>query len=164
MVAIPDGVTAKVTGSTVEVSGPKGKSSRTFKMRGVALKMEGKEIKVEGESLRDTGTVSAHIANMLRGAKEGYSTKLKIIYAHFPIAIEVKGKDINIKNFIGEKQPRKAKVCGDTKVESKGAEVTVSGPSREDVGQTVANIRGATKIKNRDSRIFQDGIYPIIEG
>lgn len=160
MVAIPDGVNVKVDGLTVEVSGPKGKQSRTFRIQGVTLRMEGKDIKVLG-ALREANTVSAHIANMLKGSKDGYVQKMKIIYAHFPISIELKGKQMLIKNFIGEKQPRKASVCGDTKVDAKGAEVTVSGPSREDVGQTIANIRSATKIRKRDSRIFQDGIYPV---
>ena len=73
--------------------------------------------------------------------------------------MEVKGKEMLIKNFLGEKQPRKAKIPGQTKVEVKGQEVTVTGLSKEDVGQTIANIRSATRIRNRDSRVFQDGFY-----
>jgi len=160
MATIPDGVDVKLTGSTLEASGPKGKGSRTFSMRGVKISMDGKEIKVEGPMMM-ANTVEAHIRNILKGCKEGYSRKLKIIYAHFPIAIEIKGREMMIKNFIGEKQPRRAKICGDVKVESKGTEMTVTGASIEDVGQTIANIRTATKIKKRDSRIFQDGIYPV---
>ncbi len=159
MVSIPDGVNVKVDGLAVEVSGPAGKQKRSFAMRGVGIKHEGKELTVSGPA-REANTLSAHLANMLKGSKEGFKIKLKAIYAHFPISVEVKGKDILIKNFVGEKQPRKAKVCGDTKVDAKGAEVNVSGPSIEDVGQTVANIRSATKIRKRDSRVFQDGIYP----
>ena len=33
------------------------------------------------------------------------------------------------------------------------------GVSREDVGQTAANIELATKIKRKDQRIFLDGLY-----
>ena len=160
MAEIPEGVNVKVSGSTVEASGPKGKVARTFKMRGVKISSDGKQIKVDGQ-LMGANTVDAHIRNMLKGCKEGFAQKLKIIYAHFPIAIEIKGRDMLIKNFIGEKQPRKAKICGDAKVEAKGTDIMVSGASIEDVGQTVANIRQATRIRNRDSRIFQDGIYPV---
>jgi len=85
--------------------------------------------------------------------------KLKIIYAHFPVSVEIKGKEIMIKNFIGEKQPRRARIMGSTKVESKGTEMNLSGNSKEDIGQTFANIKSATKIRNRDSRVFQDGFY-----
>lgn len=161
-VAIPAGVTAQVRGFTVSASGPKGKNERSLPLRGVKITLKGANIEVNGP-LREVGTVRSHIFNMLNGSKDGYTQKMKVIYAHFPIAIEVKGKDMVVKNFVGEKQPRKVKIIGDTKVEAKVPTVTVSGPCKEDVFQTVANIRQATKIKNRDSRIFQDGIYPVDE-
>ena len=40
----------------------------------------------------------------------------------------------------------------------------VRGIDKEKVGQTVANIERATKVKNRDIRVFQDGIYRISRG
>ena len=45
------------------------------------------------------------------------------------------------------------------KVSVKGEDVTITGINKEHVGQTMANIEQATKIKGRDPRIFQDGIY-----
>ncbi len=160
-VAVPAGVTLKVEGADVSVSGAKGKQSMKLALPGLTIKQNGSNVELEG-ALREVNTARAHIRNMVHGSANGYSQKMKVIYAHFPIALEVKGKELVIKNFIGEKQPRKANIIGDTKVEAKGAEVTVSGPSREHVGQTVANIRSHTKIKGRDSRVFQDGIYPIV--
>jgi large subunit ribosomal protein L6 len=101
---------------------------------------------------------------MANGVISGYSHKLKILFSHFPISVEVKGKEMLIKNFLGEKQPRKAKIIGaQTKVEAKGQEVSISGISKEEVGQTVANIKSATRIRNRDSRVFQDGFYLVDE-
>ncbi|MBI4399385.1 50S ribosomal protein L6, partial [Candidatus Micrarchaeota archaeon] len=82
---------------------------------------------------------------------------------HFPISIEIKDKKLVIKNFLGEKQPRSAKIVGTTKIEVKGQEVTISGTSKDDVGQTVANLVNATRISDRDSRVFQDGLYIIEE-
>ena len=49
-------------------------------------------------------------------------------------------------------------------VEIKGDEVIVKGIDKEKVGQTVANIERATAVKNRDIRVFQDGIYRISKG
>ncbi|MDE1797923.1 MAG: 50S ribosomal protein L6 [Candidatus Micrarchaeota archaeon] len=158
--AVPAGITAKVEGADVSVSGPKGKQAMKLALPGLSIKHSGSNITLEG-AMREVNTARAHIRNMFNGSANGYSQKMKVLYAHFPIALEIKGKDLVIKNFIGEKQPRKAKIVGETKVEAKGADVTVSGPSREDVGQTIANIRRNTKIKGRDSRVFQDGIYPI---
>ncbi len=40
----------------------------------------------------------------------------------------------------------------------------VTGINKESVGQTVANIEQATKIKSRDPRVFQDGIYVVAKG
>jgi large subunit ribosomal protein L6 len=84
---------------------------------------------------------------------------MKIVYAHFPMTVKVKGNLINIDNFLGERSPRVAKIMGDVKVSVKGEDVTITGINKEDVGQTMANIEQATKIKRRDPRVFQDGIY-----
>jgi len=41
----------------------------------------------------------------------------------------------------------------------KGDDIIVEGINIENVGQTAANIQLATKIKDKDPRVFQDGIY-----
>jgi large subunit ribosomal protein L6 len=48
---------------------------------------------------------------------------------------------------------------GDSLVAIKGDELIVTGINKEHVGQTAANIEQATRIKGRDPRVFQDGIY-----
>jgi large subunit ribosomal protein L6 len=86
-----------------------------------------------------------------------------VVYAHFPIKVEVdKGKKIvKISNFLGEKLPRYASIVGDTEVRVEGDRIYIEGISKEDVGQTAANIRLATKIKKKDPRVFMDGIYVV---
>ena len=49
------------------------------------------------------------------------------------------------------------------KVENK-SDVFVSGVDREKVGQTAAIIEKACRIRGRDRRIFQDGIYIVSKG
>ena len=106
------------------------------------------------------GTIRSHISNMIYGVKHGFTYKMKIVYAHFPMTVKVKGKLVTIDNFLGERHPRTAKIIGDdVKVSVKGDDVTITGINKENVGQTMANIEQATKIKGRDPRIFQDGIY-----
>jgi large subunit ribosomal protein L6 len=48
---------------------------------------------------------------------------------------------------------------GDTTVKINGDDVIIQGISLEDVSQTAANIQNSTKIKNKDPRVFLDGIY-----
>ena len=43
-------------------------------------------------------------------------------------------------------------------------DVVVRGADREKVGQTAANIERACRIKKRDRRVFQDGIYIVSKG
>jgi len=92
---------------------------------------------------------------------KGYKRNFKILHAHFPASIEVKGTEILIKNFLGEKFPRKTRLIGPTKMEVKGQNVTLSGPDKESIGQTITNLRNALKIKKKDARTFQDGIYEV---
>jgi len=160
----PEGVELKPTGRTVEVSGPKGKLTRTFDLPKITLKVEGRKILIESDSARRkdkaaVSTVRAHIWNMCKGVTDGFTYKLRVVYSHFPITIKVDGKRVVIQNFLGERSSRVAKIVGDTKVEVGGEDITVKGIDKEDVGQTAYNIERATSIKHRDLRTFQDGCY-----
>ncbi|MFQ6073567.1 MAG: 50S ribosomal protein L6, partial [Methanosarcinales archaeon] len=62
---------------------------------------------------------------------------------------------------LGEKKPRFAKILENVEVKIDGDEVIITGINIEDVGLTAANIEQATRIKRRDPRVFQDGIYLI---
>ena len=101
---------------------------------------------------------------MIKGVTDGFVYQMKVVYSHFPMKVSVKGNELVIENFLGEKHPRKAKLYGDVKVNVKGDTVTVEGINREEVGQTAANIEHATRVKNRDIRVFQDGIYIVSKG
>ncbi len=163
MVDIPEEVTVTVDGPAINIKGSNGELSRTFR-KTVELNVEGNSIDVVGKDLAYVNTVKAHIANMVKGVTEGFEKKMKMLYAHFPITLELKGKDISIKNFLGEKNPRKTRIAGDnTTLDVNGQEITICGPDKEAVGQTAANLISVTRIHKKDPRIFQDGIYIISE-
>ena len=106
------------------------------------------------------GTLEAHVKNMVNGVTIGpYVTKMKIVYSHFPITVNVKGDEVLVENFLGERAPRKAKIFGNTKVKVTGDDVIVESINREECGQTASNIRRVCKIKDKDPRTFQDGIF-----
>jgi len=158
MIEIPDGVTFQVDGSKVSAKGPNGEVVKVFS-KNATIKLEENKLSVTADKALK-GTIESLLNSMAVGVTTGFTKKLKVLYAHFPISIEVKGNDITIKNFLGERQPRKTVLVGSTKLEVKGQNITVSGPDKEAVGQTAANLRTTTKIKDKDGRIFQDGIYP----
>ncbi|MGV8085541.1 MAG: 50S ribosomal protein L6 [Candidatus Bilamarchaeum sp.] len=158
MINVPDSVNVQLSDQTLKVKGPSGEVVLTLSKL-VKVNVNGKHIEITSNDRALTNSTESLISSACKGAKEGYKRSFKVIYAHFPISFEVKGKDITIKNFLGEKQPRKAAIVGSTKFEAKGQAVTVSGPDKYAVGQTIANLRTAMKIKDKDGRIFQDGLY-----
>jgi len=156
---VPEGVQFSIDGRTAKAKGKMGEVEREFKGAQVSIKVEGKSVKVSSEDKAIEGTVASHIRNMFHGVLNGYEKKMVIRFAHFPMSLDIKGSDLMIKNFLGEKRPRKAKIIGKVKIEVKGQDVRIHGPDKEAVGQTVANIRTATRIREKDGRVFQDGIY-----
>jgi large subunit ribosomal protein L6 len=86
---------------------------------------------------------------------------MKIVYSHFPITVEQKGDVLLIKNFIGERGMRKARLIGDVQLRTTEDEIFISGIDIEHVSQSAANIQQACKIRDKDRRIFMDGIYVI---
>jgi large subunit ribosomal protein L6 len=96
---------------------------------------------------------------MIKGVETGFTYKLKIIFSHFPISVKVKDKKVIVENYFGERSMRISKIVGLTQVVVAGEDVIVKGPSLEDVSQTATNIESSTKIKNKDQRVFLDGVY-----
>ncbi|MCS7102970.1 MAG: 50S ribosomal protein L6 [Candidatus Korarchaeum sp.] len=167
-VSVPDDVKVSAYGSRIRVEGPKGVLEREFHRDMIELSVEEGKVRVRTFGTRKfnrayLGTVAAHIRNMIRGVTEGFSKEMVIVYAHFPMKVEVdpQRKLVKISNFLGEKSPRYAEIVGDTEVRVEGDRIYIEGISKEDVGQTAANIRLATKIKKKDPRVFMDGIYVV---
>ncbi len=164
VVEIPEGVIIEITGDGVKVSKDGKVLEREFNLGRLKLVKGDKDIKVvcKGGTKREgkmAGTVAAHLYNLFSGIKEDFVYKLEICNVHFPMNVKVEGEIVVIKSFLGETVDRKAKIVSGVKVEIKGNEITVSSPDREAAGQTAANIEKATKVKGRDRRIYQDGIF-----
>ncbi len=168
-VKVPGGVKLDLHGDEVVVSGKLGALRREFRHPRVALALEGQELRVRSElpSRREkaiVGTFAAHVRNMIEGVTVGFTYRMKIVYAHFPMKASVKGAEFVVENFLGEKAPRRTSILGETKVTVEGDQVVLTGTNVEDVGQTAANIERMTKIRGFDPRVFQDGIYITSKG
>jgi len=163
-VEIPEQVTVSLKNNMLGVSGPLGKTFKSFKKIPVSIEVQDKiiSIKTSGNRKKEfaiMNTVRSIIRTLCEGVIDGYTVKMKIVYAHFPVTVKVQNKEVLIENFQGERAARVARIHGQTKVVSKGDEVILTGPVFTEVTQSAAEIEQKTKIKNKDHRVFLDGIY-----
>jgi large subunit ribosomal protein L6 len=168
-VRIPDGVKASLEGMHLRMVGPKGQLQRNMRFPQVAVTCDGKEVTISTESQRKeitamVGTLEAHAKNMCKGVTEGYEYRMKVVYSHFPIQLKLQGNTLEIANFLGEKKARHARIEPGVAAKVGNDEVVLTGIDRELVGTSAANIEHATRIRDRDPRVFQDGIYIVQRG
>lgn len=161
---IPENVDLTLNGHKVAVTGSNGNVERDFEHARVNLDYVDRNLRIWVENPKKkqaslVKTISSHVQNMIKGVTEGYIYRLKIVFIHFPMTIQIQGKKVIINNFVGEQRAREAKIFGDVSVRVEGDDIIVQGVNIEEVAQTAANIQGATKIRNKDLRKFLDGIY-----
>jgi len=165
-VPIPESVQVELSKCILKVTGAKGTLSKDFSQMPLHLSTDGKNVLISASWPRKreislVGTAAAHVRNMMKGVTIGHMYKMKIVYAHFPATVKVREKEgkIIVDNFTGERTSRAAKIVGDTKVTLSGDEVIIEGVDLESVSQTAANLQATTRIKEKDQRVFLDGIY-----
>jgi large subunit ribosomal protein L6 len=172
-VEIPENVKITIENNKIIAEGPKGKTSKEIKHfelnKTIFMKIENN--KFIAYSTKDkrryramVGTIVAHVRNLIDGVTRGFCYKMKIVYSHFPIKVEIKENKVYIYNFLGERTARIAEIVGNVKVEIKENYLYVKGINVEEVGQTCNNIEQAVRITSWDRRIFQDGIFLVEKG
>lgn len=172
ILAIPEGVTVQIKARNVKVTGPRGELTKDLKHIDVAFeKVDNKAIKItvhngDRKHVAALRTVKSLVANLITGVTKGYKYKMRYVYAHFPInvnVIEVDGqKFVEIRNFLGEKRVRQVKIHEGVTVEPSANvkdELVLSGSSLEAVSQNAADIQQICRVRNKDIRKFLDGIY-----
>ncbi len=165
-IEIPNGVSAEIEGTNVKIKGPEGENFRKFKIGFLKLAKEGYKLiigskKATKKEKKLMNTIAAHIKNMISGVQNKFEYELKAVFSHFPITIDVKGNEVLIKNFLGEKIPRKTIIPKGVEIEVNGNLIKVKSTDKELAGQAAANLETATRIRARDKRVFQDGIFMI---
>lgn len=161
---LPKDVSVTLEDNLLVIKGPLGRVQQNFSKIPVGLRTSESKITLTTSGSRRTdnavlNTAKSLIRNGLNGVRYGFEYKLKVIFAHFPVTVKVQGKQVLVENFYGERSPRVADIIGDTKVVVQGEDITVSGVSIKDVGQTAANLEQATTVKRKDQRVFLDGVY-----
>jgi large subunit ribosomal protein L6 len=165
LVELPAGVSASVSGQTIEVKGPKG--TRTFKgTDDVTITVDGQSVSVEprGKSKRarqQWGMSRTMIANLATGVTEGFKKELEINGVGYRATMQ--GSNV-LKLALGYSHDVNFEVPeGVTVTAPKQTEIIVEGIDQQLVGQVAANIRAWRKpepykgkgIKYKDEYIFR---------
>ncbi|MDO8660620.1 MAG: 50S ribosomal protein L6 [Candidatus Woesearchaeota archaeon] len=166
VIDIPQGITASIEGNLVTIKGKKDEVNKKLGDPIVIVKIEQNTFIIDCAKATRTEkakayAIIAHLNNMFKGVQEPYKYKLKICSGHFPMNCAVTNNQVTIKNFLGEKVPRIIKIKKGVSVKIDGVHIFVESANKELAGQTSADIEQATRIKGRDLRVFQDGIYII---
>lgn len=161
---IPEGASAEVERFDLTVSGENGSVTRRLWYPNVSIAVEDGEVVIESdaEDAKTTATMqtfASHIENAFHGVSEGWTYEMDVFYSHFPMQVRAEDGEVVIQNFLGEQAPRRTPIRGDTVVEVDDEHITLSGPNKEDVGQTAADIEQLTRVSGKDNRVFQDGVY-----
>jgi large subunit ribosomal protein L9e len=169
----------------IKVTGPRGTLERSFKHISMDLRMVkgsdlGKTEEEDGEAemnkdfirvdlwfatrkqLACVRTICSHVENLFVGVTRGFMYKMRFVYSHFPINVNLAGDVVEIRNFLGEKRVRKVQLLpGVTYVRSANVkdQIELSGNDIAAVSLTAARIQQATNIRHKDLRKFLDGIY-----
>ncbi|MFT5649278.1 MAG: large subunit ribosomal protein L6 [Yoonia sp.] len=164
VVELGTGVSASVSGQTIEVKGPKG--VRTFKATDdVTIIVDGQSVSVEprGKSKRarqQWGMTRTMVANLATGVTEGFKKQLEINGVGYRATMQgnILKLALGYSHDVNFEVPE-----GVTVTAVKPTEITVEGIDQQLVGQVAANIRAWRKpepykgkgIKYKDEYIFR---------
>ncbi|KKQ41754.1 MAG: 50S ribosomal protein L6 [Microgenomates group bacterium GW2011_GWC1_37_8] len=140
-IELPEGVSIKVDGNRVFVTGPKGELAKNIS-KVVSVKKEGNRYVVsvnsKSKSARSIhGTTRAHIANMVNGVSVGFSKKLEMVGTGY--RGEVSGRILSLA--IGYSHPVKIEAPEGIIFSVEKSDITITGMDKEIVGEIAAKIR-----------------------
>lgn len=147
-VVIPSGVQVSVSGGVVSVKGPKGELKETLHPIVKAEVKDGKvllsaDLAAQRDASAIYGMSRARVSNLVQGVTSGFSKTLEIVGLGF--RAEVAGQKLTMA--IGKSHPVifEAPKGVALAVDAKKTQVTVSGISRDLVGEIAAKIRELRK-------------------
>ncbi|KAF2838710.1 ribosomal protein L6 [Patellaria atrata CBS 101060] len=171
---IPDNVKVHIKTRVVTVEGPRGKLTKNLGHLAVSFSHPKKNvINIElhhgsRKNVATLRTVRTLINNLIIGVTKGFKYKMRYVYAHFPINVNIDKNaetglyEVEIRNFIGEKIVRHVTMQPGVDVETsknQKDEIQLTGNSLENVSQSAADIQQICRVKNKDIRKFLDGLY-----
>lgn len=144
-IQVPSGVTITVDDAFVTVTGPKG-TLQQFTMPGVSVEQEDSTLYVkrasdEREHRAKHGLMRALVNNMVIGVTDGFTKKLEINGVGYRVAME----GSKLKLALGFSHDVYFAVPDGIKITTEQNTISVSGISKQRVGQVAAEIRALKK-------------------
>ncbi|ADM11073.2 60S ribosomal protein L9 [Encephalitozoon intestinalis ATCC 50506] len=167
-VKIPEGCIVKQEGKVFTFEGPKGRIVEDCTRHPLTFDIYEGNVRIrlwngKRKAAALAITVESLLKNAVKAVTVGFAYTLKAAYNHFSINMEVKedGKVLLVKNFLGEKNIKVFRMRGVARVrlDERKDTIVIEGPSLPDVSQSAGTISNECKAKNRDSRVFLDGIF-----
>ncbi|KAK4456583.1 ribosomal protein L6, alpha-beta domain-containing protein [Cladorrhinum samala] len=173
-IEVPENVKVSIKSRLVTVEGPRGKLTKDLSHIAVNFSVKPKGViglEIHHGNRKNVAalrTVRTLINNLIIGVTRGFKYKMRYVYAHFPINVnldknnETGNWEVEIRNFVGEKLVRRVVMQPGVEVEASKAqkdELILSGNSLEAVSQSAADIQQICRVRNKDIRKFLDGIY-----
>lgn len=162
-ITVPSGVTITVDNDQISVSGPKGQLSQ-FTMPGITVAQDGEIVNVtriddEQEHRAKHGLMRSLVNNMVVGVSQGFEKKLELNGVGYRVALA--GNDLKMN--LGFSHEVVYHLPEGVKAAIEGNIITISGISKQQVGQAAAEIRALKKpepykgkgIKYIDERIIR---------
>jgi large subunit ribosomal protein L6 len=146
-IEMPDGVTAKLSGADVEITGPKGTLIQTVP-EPITVRTDGPILVVERpddsrQAKAMHGLSRTLLANMVIGVTEGFTRELEIVGVGY--RANAKGKD-KVELALGFSHPVEVSAPEGVSFEVPlPTQIIVTGIDKQKVGQTAANIRALRK-------------------
>lgn len=169
---VPDGVEVTLKARKITVKGPRGTLTRDFThLPRIDLHhdKEAKEIVAtmyfsSKKRLACLRTVCSHISNLFDGVLKGFRYKMRAVYAHFPVNVNLgpKGEKVEIRNFLGEKRTRVCNMQEGVKISRDDSVkdcLVLEGNDIDNVSKSAALIHMSCLVKKKDIRKFLDGFY-----
>jgi len=162
---IPEGISVIIEENEIILKKDSNEVRRKLNNR-IEVKVNGNKISLSSkkETKREKKifyTIKAHLKNALEGLTKQFKYKLQAVSVHFPMTLEVDKSNnlLIIKNFLGEKKPRTIKIISGVEIKVNKDMIELESADIEKAGQVAANIEKGSKIRSRDRRVFQDGIF-----
>lgn len=141
-VVIQKGVKVTADATRIHVEGPKGKLELALP-KGIIASVDADKISVtrandEKQTKSSHGTIRAIVANMIKGAAEGYKKELDVVGTGFKA--QVKGTTLNL--LLGFSHPVDMKIPAGLKVATPNPNrIIIEGADKQLVGEFAANVR-----------------------